>query len=128
MKSINSNQEDFEMAQYIYKVLSSKFFIMCSWGFNNPISITDGLQFSTNGFIHKGTVQVVYIHGLDLFEVRLLEEINLIKTISGIYVDELVATIDDNVENVSDYKMMVNNEYDLDKTHSNDDCIQINLN
>lgn len=112
MKTESTNQEDFEMAQYIYKVLSSQFFVMCSWGFSNPITITGGMQFSTNGFLHKGTVQVIYVHGMDLFEVRLLDiENNLIKTMSEIYVDELVSTIDNNVENVSDYKMRVKQEY-----------------
>lgn len=108
----NNNQDDFEMASYIYKVLSSRFFVMCSWGFHDPITITHGMQFSTNGFLHKGTVQVIYVHGMDLFEVKLMDnQNNVIKTISEIYFDELVSVIDDNVEKISDYKTRVKQEY-----------------
>ena len=128
MKTTNTNQEDKEMAQYIMKVLSMRK-ITWSWGFNSPKVITDGLQFEVNGFKHSGMVQVIYQHGLDLFKICLLsKEMELVKELTEIYFDELVSTIDEHVEMVENYNERVKLAYFKSETHSNDDCIQINLN
>lgn len=112
MTTESTLQEDYEMARYIYKILSSKFFIMTSWGFHNPVTIKDGLQFNVNGFIHKGVVQVEYQHGLDLFLVRLLSTTNeLVKEIDRLYFDQLIEVIDENVEKVQNYNERVKMEY-----------------
>jgi hypothetical protein len=129
METTNTNQEDFGIAVYILKVLSVRKTTLMSWGFNTPTVITDGLQFMVNGFKHSGLVQVIYQHGLDLFKIILLtNEMDVIKEIKGNYFDELVTVIDEHVELVENYEDRVKQEYTKSETHSNDDCIQINLN
>ena len=128
MNTQTTTQEDLEMANYIFNVLSSRKIMMMSWGFHNPQVITDGLQFNVNGFVHNGSVQVIYQQGLDLFKIHLLNnEMVMVKEISEIYFDELVSVIDNNVEQVENYHSWVQQEYNFDKSHSNDKCIQINL-
>jgi alpha-N-acetylglucosamine transferase len=129
MNTTNTNQEDKEMAMYIMKVLSMRKITLMSWGFNSPKVITDGLQFEVNGFKHSGLVNVIYQHGLDLFKICLLsKEMELVKELTEIYFDELVSTIDKHVEMVENYEERVKLAYSKSETHSNDECIQINLN
>ena len=129
MNTTNTNQEDKEMAMYIMKVLSMRKITLMSWGFNSPKVITDGLQFEVNGFKHSGLVNVIYQHGLDLFKICLLsKEMELVKELTEIYFDELVSTIDEHVEMVENYEEWVKLAYSKSETHSNDECIQINLN
>ena len=129
METTNTNQEDLEMALYIMKVLAMRKITLMSWGFNSPKVITDGLQFNVNGFIHSGFVRVIYQHGLDLFKILLLSsEMELVKELKGNYFDELVSVIDEHVEMVENYEERVKLAYSKSQTHSNDDCIQINLN
>jgi hypothetical protein len=129
MKTTNTNQEDKEMAQYIMKVLSMRKITLMSWGFYNPTVITDGLQFEVSGFLHTGFVKVIYQHGLDLFKICLLStKMEDVKELTEIYFDELVTVIDEHVEMVENYEERVKLAYSKSETHSNDDCIQINLN
>ena len=129
MNTENNFTEDFQMAQYIMKLLSMRKITLMSWGFNSPKIITDGLQFNVNGFKHSGLVQVIYQHGLDLFKIQLLStEMGLLKEITEIYFDELVSVIDEHVEMVENYEERVKLAYSKSQTHSIDDCIQINLN
>lgn len=72
------------------------------------------LKFTVNGFLHKGDVVIAYNGGADLFELYLLKKSEVIKSMKGIYVDELVRVIDSSVEkNTSDveYKKIVLDEY-----------------
>ena len=129
MKATNTNQEDKEMAQYILKVLAFRKITLMSWGFNSPKVITDGLQFEVNGFKHYGFVKVTYQHGLDLFKICLLSnEMEVVKEINEIYFDQLTDIIDEHVELVKNYDERVRLAYSKSQTHSNVDCIQINLN
>ncbi len=113
-------KEDVEMAQYIIYILKSKRIITMSWGFNSPTIITDGLQFNVQGFIHTGLVQVIYVHGVDLFKIRLLlNENELLKEIEQVYFDELVEIIDNYVEKVNNYNGRVKSEYPNLNLHSN---------
>ena len=103
-----------EMANYILRILRSRIFVMMSWGFNTPVAIANGLRFNVQGFIHTGKVEVVYIAGKDLFEVRLLNLDGSIKEhVSDIYLDCLVDVIDGLVERCPDYEERVNEEYGL---------------
>ena len=112
MNTENNFTEDFQMAEYIMKILSLRKITLMSWGFNSPQVITDGLQFRVNGFKHQGLVQVIYEHGLDLFKIRLVvNENELVKEITEVYVDELTDVIDQNVELVEDYRERVKQEY-----------------
>lgn len=103
-----------EMANCILRILRSRIFVMMSWGFNKPIAIENGLRFNVQGFIHTGKVEVIYIAGRDLFEVRLLNLDGSIKGhVSDIYLDCLVDVIDGLVERCPDYEERVNEEYGL---------------
>jgi hypothetical protein len=102
------------MAQYILNILFAQKMIVWCWGFNSPISLKNGLQFKVNGFIHKGTVKVIYNEGFDLFDIYLISKSHEIKKeINGIYFDELVEVIDNLVEKVDNYDERVQGEYSL---------------
>ena len=79
------------MAEYILSILKSQIFVLLSWGFHRPVRLENGLRFQVQGFIHKGTVEVVYVEGLDLFEVRTLNADGSIKQKEeDVYLDCLV--------------------------------------
>ena len=84
--------------------------IVLSWGFNNPIALTGnrGLKFDVNGFKYKGSVEVVYNDGSDLFDVYLGS-----KCVEGVYADELASVIDGEVERTNDYQKRVKQTYNL---------------
>ena len=101
------------MAEYIMKILRSQLMVVFSWGFNNPIAITNGLRFKVEGFKLKGTVEVVYNEGSDLFDVRLIKNGKVVELVEGVYFDSLVDVIDYRVEKVDDYKERVAAEYSI---------------
>jgi len=101
-----------EMAEYIYSILRSNLNIIWSWGFQKPTIIENGLKFKVQGFIFKGWVKVIYNGGSDLFDIKLVTIKNVEKkSIEGVYFDELVRVIDDNVEHVKNYDEAVKKEY-----------------
>ena len=102
------------MAEYILSILKSQIFVLLSWGFHRPVRLENGLRFQVQGFIHKGTVEVVYVEGLDLFEVRTLNADGSIKQKEeDVYLDCLVNVIDGMVERCPDYQKRVNEEFGL---------------
>ena len=112
MNTENNFTEDFQMAEYILKILSLRKITLMSWGFHSPKVIKDGLEFNVNGFLHQGLVQVIYQHGVDLFKIRfVVNENELVKEITEVYVDDLIDVIDQNVEIVENYKDRVKQEY-----------------
>ena len=65
----------------------------------------EGLWFHVSGFKHKGWVAVLYDEGLDLFEVRLLDDSGTeTNRVPEVYLDNLVNVIDDLVERTDNYK------------------------
>lgn len=101
------------MATYIMDCLKRQIWIVFSWGFNSPVAQQNGLQFSVNGFIHKGIVQVIYNERLDLFEVKTVKNGNVIKSKADVYIDELVDVIDLMVEKVENYDERVKSKYKM---------------
>ena len=102
------------MANYIMQILRSQLVVVLSWGFHSPKTLPNnrGLKFQVNGYLHQGTVEVVYNDALDLFEVRTLNNDGSIKeSTEDVYLDCLVNTIDGMVERTSDYHERVMNEY-----------------
>ena len=107
-------QHDIEIGQYILTILGRKLNIVCSWGFDpktlRPIKY--GIEFHVQGFKHKGKVQVRLNEGEDLFEVALVSDAGeTVETKESIFLDNLISTIDDAVENVDDYEKRVCEEY-----------------
>lgn len=122
------NDEDAAMAEYILKILKLRKITMMSWGFHKPTVIKDGLLFSVNGFKHTGTVKIIYQHGLDLFQIKLINEKGeLVHEFCEIYFDQLTDLIDEDVEMFSNYEERVRLAYTKEDLYSNDDCIQNNL-
>ncbi len=103
-----------EMGKYIYSILISQPTILMSWGFHFPVVIRLGLRFRVNGFKHQGWIEVRYNEGADLFDVYLINDDNTLKDLKeGVYFDQLVEVIDDQVEMVNNYTERVNQEYNL---------------
>lgn len=104
-----------EMANYILRILRSQLMVMFSWGFNHPVALPNnkGLRFNVQGFKFKGTVEVVYNEGWDLFDVRFINNGKVIDTIEELYLDGLVDAIDRYVEKTDDYENRVKEEYSL---------------
>lgn len=82
-------------------------------GIQLPKTITNGLSFRVQGFKFKGTVEVVYNEGTDLFDISFIKRNKIIEIIEGIYFDQLVTVIDYHVEKVDNYKERVEAEYSL---------------
>jgi len=105
-------QEDIEMGKYIYSLLSPT--ILMSWGFTSPVVIKQGLRFSVSGFLLKGKVEVIYNGGSDLFDLTFYNEDSGVRnTLEGVYFDQLLEVLDDQVERVDNYNDRVNKEYNF---------------
>ena len=122
---MNYNQDEkkdewaIQVAQDIYDTLHSQPAIFLSWGVA-PESMRIirysgmlGIMFEVNGFLHQGKVMVL-LNSCDTFDVLLLtKDGTIISEQSGIYVDELVSYIDDNVERCDNYEERVRQTYNL---------------
>ena len=100
------------MAEYILQILRSQLMVMFSWGFHKPQRLPDdrGLKFQVDGFKYRGSVEVIYNGGVDLFDVVLVD--TGVK-VEDVYLDSLVEVIDNLVEKTSNYQQRVEEEYAL---------------
>lgn len=107
--------EDYTMAEYIWKILKLQQIVIWSWGVepNSVKPIKQGTEFHVQGFLMKGTVKITYDEVMDLFDLELLPDdtANPRKAILGIYMDELVTTIDRHVEYCENYVERFLEEY-----------------
>lgn len=94
-------------------ILKTQLIVVWSWGFHKPMALENGLRFKVQGFKFKGTVEVVYNEGRDLFDVRFIKRNKVVNTIDGVFFDSLVEVIDDFVEKTSDYNRRVIEEYSI---------------
>ena len=107
-------QHDLEIGQYILTILKSRLDIVASWGLDPKTlrSIKYGIQFHVQGFKQTGLVTVTLNEGADFFEVSLISESGeTADTRESIFLDELISTIDELVENVENYEKRVSEEY-----------------
>ncbi len=97
----------------ILTVFHANIFKVWAWGFENMEIIRDGIRFHVQGFKHKGFVEVIYVRGLDLFSIKLIDEQGdkVISVTEEVYIDELVETISDLVERTDDYERIVQETY-----------------
>ena len=75
------------------------------WGFENGTIVLRNLvyRFSVNGYHHKGYVYIV-LDGSDTFTIYYTNKSNTIAKISDmVYIDDLIDTIDIDVERISEY-------------------------
>jgi len=109
-------QHDIEIGQYILTIFERQPGIVASWGLDPKTlrPIKAGIEFHVQGFKHTGTVRVILNEGEDLFEVSLIAESGeTVETHESIFLDELISTIDDAVENVENYEKRVAEEYPI---------------
>lgn len=93
------------MDKYILSLLFYELNTIMSWGFSNPMTVNNGLLFQVNGFKHTGFVFIKYNEGTDLFDLELFNRDNSIaESIEGVYAEDLVFTIDNEVEKTDHYR------------------------
>ena len=103
-----------EMTNYILSILKINLNVVWSWGFNSPKPLQNGLSFKVQGFLHRGWVVIKYNEGSDLFDIKLFsDQLEEVKSIEGVYFDELVDVIDDAVEYCKNYEQKVKERYSL---------------
>lgn len=108
-----AQENDMAMAKYIMSIFRTQPMVVCSWGYNSPIAIKDGLRFRVNGFRHKGWCEVVYNEGMDTFTFRTIGNGGkTIRELTDVYFYTLVSVIDMTVETGQDseekYRARVN--------------------
>ena len=104
---------DYGIAEYIWKILKTQQTIVWSWGVDPDTvkTIKNGTQFHVQGFLMTGTVKITYDEGMDLFDLEFLpDDDKPRKAILGLYLDQLVSVIDENVEHCENYELRVNEE------------------
>ena len=104
---------DYGIAEYIWKILKTQQTIVWSWGVDPDTvkTIKNGTQFHVQGFLMTGTVKITYDEGMDLFDIEFLpDDDKPRKAILGLYLDQLVSVIDENVEHCENYEQRVNEE------------------
>lgn len=107
-------EQDYQMADYIRQILKLQQVKVWSWGTHDCETIKDGLQFKVQGFLMTGTVKVTYDEGMDLFDIEFLpDDDKPRKAILGLYLDQIVDTIDRHVEYDENYMENLTNEYGL---------------
>ncbi len=106
--------DDYKMAKYIWSILFTEPVIMASWGIS-PETVKPyhplGIEFHVQGFIHLGRVQIVLDESSDTFTATLIPDSDKKEiVIEGIYLDNLVDVIDQNVEKTPDYQERLSEE------------------
>ena len=106
---------DYGIANYILQILKLQIEKVWSWGTHDCETIKNGLQFKVQGFLMTGTVKVIYDEGMDLFNIELQpsDDTKPGKTIEGLFLDQLVSVIDENVEYCENYEERINQEYGI---------------
>ena len=102
------------MAVYIMQILSTKPNVVMSWGVCKfkALQGDEGVMFHVQGFKFNGWVKCVYDLGADLFKIFYIDNKGETQKIQkGIYFDELVDTIDREVEKVENYNQRVKELY-----------------
>lgn len=102
-----------ETAKYIMSILKTQLMVVWSWGFNSPIAIENGLRFKVQGFKFRGTVEVKYDGGRDLFNISFIKRNKVVEVVNGVYCDMIVEVIDNTVEKTADYGERVKQTYSL---------------
>ena len=103
-----------KMAVYIMQILSTKPNVVMSWGVCKfkALQGDEGVMFHVQGFKFNGWVKCVYDLGADLFNIFYIDNKGETQKIQkGIYFDELVDTIDREVEKVESDNQRVKELY-----------------
>ena len=87
------------------QLLKTQPFKVMSWGANNYTNIENkALKFKVQAHRHKGYIYIT-VNGNDLYDVYLVStHNNLVKEFKDIFFEDLVNTIDTEIEYIKDYK------------------------
>lgn len=100
----------------ILSILEGQKEILYSWGFNNVVSLENGLQFNVQGFLFKGKVTIFFNQDDNTFTIILDgNEGGCQRQILGIHPNELINAIDSLVEkncSQEEYAKKVVEEYE----------------
>jgi hypothetical protein len=74
------------------------FWALGAWGAKELVAMNDGLKFKTSGMVKwKGYVYVKYNYGTDLYDIEFFRvrsaQIKMDKSVQGVFVEDLVETI-----------------------------------
>lgn len=109
-KIMNTTENNTSMARYIWRIFQYSA-IPLSWGicFASVRTLSNGTEFHVQRFKMTGYVKVEYDEGPDTFTVTLTPDDNQgnRKIIKGVYLDNLISVIDENVEYCEDYETKV---------------------
>lgn len=108
-------ENDCKIAVYIWNILRSKIEVLWSWGFEDVKTIKNGVTFKVNGFLLRGRVEIIYNSSSDLFDISFYDNDNKqVKMIEDVFFDQLVDSIDRNVEYTgNDYGDRVKEAYQV---------------
>lgn len=78
------------------------FWALGAWGAKELVAMNDGLKFKTSGMVQwKGYVYVKYNRGTDLYDIDFFRirssQIKIDKAVQGVFVEDLVETINSQV-------------------------------
>lgn len=85
-------------ASFLMRVLMAQRMKVWSWGIHNVSGYENGLEFNVQGFKFNGKVIINYNQGLDLWDIDFAKNGKCVKSIEGIYSEDLVDVIDREVE------------------------------
>ena len=105
-----------KMALYIMSIFSSQPNVVMSWGVSKfgALLCDTGIIFHVQGYKFNGWVKIVYEEGADLFNIFYIDNKGVTQKIQkGIYFDELVNTIDEEVEKTKNYNQRIMQDYSV---------------
>jgi hypothetical protein len=88
-------------------LLQSGGFVTMSWGIENIISLKNGgevsgMAFNVNGNHFKGTI-ILSVNFMDLYEIRFMQNGEIVDTMTDVYVMDVINQIDKKVEKIPEY-------------------------
>ena len=95
---MDDKNERIDVARQVMLILGAEPMTVRSWGFNRPSDVPDGLEFYVRGCKFCGKVQIVYNAEYDSFDVTLLLEENVVKTIRNVLFTSLIESVDREIE------------------------------
>ncbi|MDH6311048.1 hypothetical protein M2451_003866 [Dysgonomonas sp. PFB1-18] len=93
----------FRSIRFLFFLFIAETDIICSWGTHKLIILNNAILFNVQGHHFTGQVKISYNAGADVFEVAFMQKNVIVGQRTGIYFDELINTIDKNVEYIPEY-------------------------
>ena len=96
------NYRDFYSMSELVKVLRTRQKV-CTWGAHNWMNMGNMLRFNVQARRHNGYIHIL-VNGMDLFDIFLTDKFGgNVKEMKDVYVEDLISTIDDEIERIPAY-------------------------